>query len=151
MRRLAHALGAAALAAATAVLGLGPPPPASAASLTEVTDFGANPSNLRMHLYVPDRVEPRPPSWWPSTTAPASGPAFYSGTQFASLADRYGFIVIYPSATRSGQCFDVSSPQALRHDGGSDPVASCRWSATSSSATTRTRTGSSPPAPPPAR
>ena len=32
-----------------------------------------------------------------------SGPAFYSGTEFASLADRYGFIVIYPSATRSGQ------------------------------------------------
>ncbi|MFC7649782.1 alpha/beta hydrolase family esterase [Streptosporangium lutulentum] len=51
-----------------------------------------------------------------------SGPAFHSGTEFASLADRYGFIVIYPSATRSGSCFDVSSPQALRHDGGSDPV-----------------------------
>ena len=51
-----------------------------------------------------------------------SGPAFYSGTQFASLADRYGFIVVYPSVTRSGKCFDVSSPQALRRDGGSDPV-----------------------------
>ena len=51
-----------------------------------------------------------------------TGPAFYSGTEFASLADQYGFIVIYPSATRSGNCFDVSSPQALRHDGGSDPV-----------------------------
>jgi poly(hydroxyalkanoate) depolymerase family esterase len=51
-----------------------------------------------------------------------SGPAFYSGTEFASLADRHKFIVIYPSATRSGSCFDVSSPQALRHDGGSDPV-----------------------------
>ena len=46
----------------------------------------------------------------------------YSGTQFAALADRYGYIVIYPSVTRSSKCFDVSSPQALRRDGGSDPV-----------------------------
>ena len=51
-----------------------------------------------------------------------TGRRFYSGTEFASLADRYGYIVIYPSATRSGHCFDVSSPQALRRDGGSDPV-----------------------------
>src|SRR5919198_628869 len=45
-----------------------------------------------------------------------------AGTQFASLADQYGFIVIYPSATRSGSCFDVSSPGALTHNGNSDPV-----------------------------
>ena len=97
--------------------------PASAATLTQVTNFGTNPTNLQMHLYVPDTGRrPGRRSWWPCTTAPASGPAFYSGTQFASLADRYGFIVIYPSATRSSKCFDVSSPQALRRDGGSDPV-----------------------------
>ena len=51
-----------------------------------------------------------------------TGPAFYSGTEFASLADQYGFIVIYPTANRDGNCFDVSSPQALRHDGGSDSL-----------------------------
>jgi acetylxylan esterase len=96
--------------------------PASAASLTEVTNFGTNPSNLRMYLYVPDRVATRPAVLVAVHYCTGSGPAFYSGTEFASLADRYGFIVIYPSATRSGSCFDVSSPQALRHDGGSDPV-----------------------------
>jgi acetylxylan esterase len=96
--------------------------PASAASLTEVTNFGTNPSNLRMYLYVPDRVATRPAILVAIHYCTGSGPAFYSGTEFASLADRYGFIVIYPSATRSGSCFDVSSPQALRHDGGSDPV-----------------------------
>ena len=57
--------------------------------------------------------------WIPYT---GTGPALYNGTQFDELASRYGFIVIYPSATRSGNCFDVSSPQALRRDGGSDPV-----------------------------
>ncbi len=97
-------------------------PPASAATLTEVTGFGSNPSNLRMHLYVPDSVRARPAVLMAVHYCTGSGPAFYSGTEFASLADRYGFIVVYPSATRSGNCFDVSSPQALRRDGGSDPV-----------------------------
>ncbi|GAA2417215.1 hypothetical protein GCM10010420_54340 [Streptomyces glaucosporus] len=97
-------------------------PPASAASLTEVTGFGANPSNLRMHLYVPDRVQQRPGLLVAVHYCTGSGPGFYSGTEFARLADQHGFIVIYPSATRSGSCYDVSSPQALRRDGGSDPV-----------------------------
>ncbi|WP_336320119.1 PHB depolymerase family esterase [Streptomyces lavendofoliae] len=97
-------------------------PPASAATLTEVTGFGPNPSNLRMHLYVPDTVRPRPAVLVAVHYCTGSGPAFHAGTEFATLADRYGFIVVYPSATRSGNCFDVSSPQALRRDGGSDPV-----------------------------
>ncbi|MBB5872816.1 poly(hydroxyalkanoate) depolymerase family esterase [Allocatelliglobosispora scoriae] len=96
--------------------------PAAAATLTEVTGFGNNPTNLRMHLYVPNNVAARPPILVAVHYCTGSGPAFYSGTQFASLADQYGFIVIYPSATRSGSCFDVSSPQALTHNGGSDPV-----------------------------
>jgi acetylxylan esterase len=96
--------------------------PAPAAALTEVTNFGANPSNLRMYVYRPDSAGAHPPVLVAVHYCTGSGPAFYSGTEFASLADRYGFVVIYPSATRSGSCFDVSSPQALRHDGGSDPV-----------------------------
>jgi poly(hydroxyalkanoate) depolymerase family esterase len=97
-------------------------PPASAATLTEVTNFGSNPSNLRMHLYVPDSVTARPAVLVAVHYCTGTGPGFHSGTEFASLADRHGFIVVYPSATRSGQCFDVSSPQALRRGGGSDPV-----------------------------
>ncbi len=96
--------------------------PASAASLTEVTNFGANPTNLRMYLYVPGNVAARPAILVAVHYCTGSGPAFFSGTEFASLADRLGFIVIYPSATRSGSCFDVSSPGALRHNGNSDPV-----------------------------
>jgi len=98
------------------------PEPASAATLTEVTNFGTNPTGLRMHLYVPDSVTARPAVLVAVHYCTGSGPAFYSGTEFAQLADQRGFIVVYPSATRSGQCFDVSSPGALRHDGNSDPV-----------------------------
>ncbi|MET7968832.1 PHB depolymerase family esterase [Micromonospora sp. NPDC005305] len=110
------AAGLAALATVTA------PGPAAAAALTEVTNFGANPSNLRMYLYVPDTVAARPGLLVVNHYCTGTGPAMYSGTQFAALADRYGYLVVYPSVTRSSQCFDVSSPQALRRDGGSDPV-----------------------------
>jgi poly(hydroxyalkanoate) depolymerase family esterase len=51
-----------------------------------------------------------------------SAQEFFSNSQFAPLADRYGYIVIYPSAIRDGHCFDVASPQALTRGGGSDPV-----------------------------
>ena len=119
LRLLGAALAAAGVAVAAA---LAVPGPASAASLTEVTSFGANPSNLRMYLYVPNTVAARPGLLVVNHYCTGSGPAMYSGTQFAALADRYGYIVVYPSVTRSSKCFDVSSPQALRRDGGSDPV-----------------------------
>ncbi|MBT2232221.1 PHB depolymerase family esterase [Nonomuraea sp. NEAU-A123] len=122
MRITTRVLGASIAAAMFIIAWLTMASPASPASLTEVTNFGTNPSGLRMHLYVPNNVAARPPILVAVHYCTGSGPAFYSGTEFASLADRYGFIVIYPSATRSGACFDVSSPQALKHDGGSDPV-----------------------------
>lgn len=96
--------------------------PASAASLVEITNFGTNPSGLRMHLYVPDGVPANPAVVVAVHYCTGTGPAFYSGTEFARLADQYKFIVIYPSATRSGQCFDVYTNEALHRNGGSDPV-----------------------------
>jgi len=96
--------------------------PARAASLTEIGNFGQNPSGLRMHVYAPDVLASPPPILVAVHYCTGSGPAFFSGTEFRTLADRFGFIVIYPSATRSGSCFDVSSPQALQRGGGSDPV-----------------------------
>ncbi|WP_406064023.1 PHB depolymerase family esterase [Micromonospora sp. NBC_00860] len=116
---LAAAL-ATALATMTAVVTVATP--ASAATLTQVTNFGTNPTNLQMHLYVPDRVAAQPALLLALHYCTGSGPAVHSGFGLSTLADRYGFIVIYPSVTRSSKCWDVSSPQALRRDGGSDPV-----------------------------
>ncbi|MFJ4276593.1 PHB depolymerase family esterase [Streptomyces massasporeus] len=93
-----------------------------AAALTEVTDFGTNPSNLRMYVYVPESLTPKPAIVVAVHWCTGSGPDMYNGTEYKTLADRYGFIVLYPSVTRSSKCFDVSSPQALRRGGGSDPV-----------------------------
>ena len=96
--------------------------PAAAASLVQVTNFGANPGGDQMYVYVPDSVTAHPAILVALHQCTGSGPGFYSSTEFASLADKYGFIVIYPSATRSGSCWDVSSSQALTRNGGSDPV-----------------------------
>ncbi|MFJ3672828.1 PHB depolymerase family esterase [Streptomyces sp. NPDC090106] len=94
----------------------------AAATLTEVTGFGENPSALQMYLYVPASVTENPAVLVAVHYCTGSGPAMYSGTEYASLAEEYGFIVVYPSVTRASKCFDVASPQALTRGGGSDPV-----------------------------
>jgi acetylxylan esterase len=96
--------------------------PALSSTLQEVTDFGPNPTGLGMYLYVPARVQPHPAVVVAIHYCTGSGPAMFTGTRYAALADRYGFLVVYPSATREGHCFDVSSPAALSHYGNSDPL-----------------------------
>ncbi|MET8850097.1 PHB depolymerase family esterase [Amycolatopsis sp. NPDC004625] len=110
------------LIAATAVAGA---PPAAAASLVEVTGFGSNPGGMRMHVYVPDTRPANPAIVVAMHGCGGSGPGFYSGSEFASLANRYGFLVIYPSAQQQagfGNCFDTWSDAAKHRGGGSDPV-----------------------------
>ncbi|WP_374704598.1 PHB depolymerase family esterase [Streptomyces sp. NL15-2K] len=115
-------LAATVLTAPTAAADPRPAEAVPTATLTEVTNFGTNPSNLQMYLYVPDNVTPRPAVVVAVHYCTGSGPAMHSGTEWAQLADRHGFIVVYPSVTRASKCFDVASPQALKRGGGSDPV-----------------------------
>jgi len=96
--------------------------PAPAGELREVVEFGPNPTGLGMHLYLPPRPRPRPAVVVVLHYCGGTGPAMYAATDYAALADRYGFLVVYPSAGRADGCFDVTSPEALRRDGGSDPV-----------------------------
>jgi len=100
-------------------------PSAAAASLEEVNDFGDNPGNLRMHLYAPDSLQDEPPILVAMHGCGGSGPGFHSGSEFASLADQYGFVVVYPTATKQtamSNCFDVWSEASKRRGGGSDPA-----------------------------
>ncbi|MFJ6380765.1 PHB depolymerase family esterase [Kitasatospora sp. NPDC092039] len=96
--------------------------PQTTGSLTQITNFGANPTGLLMHLYVPNSVRAHPPILLALHGCQGTGPYLYSSTDFGSLADRYGFLVVYPSTNPSGSCWDVSSDQALTRNGGSDPV-----------------------------
>ncbi|MFF0717920.1 PHB depolymerase family esterase [Micromonospora sp. NPDC003816] len=101
------------------------PSPAVAASLVEVTSFGNNPGNMRMHIYAPDNRPANPAIVVAMHGCGGSGTGFYSSSEFARLADQYGYLVIYPTATQQagfGNCFDVWSAASKRRDGGSDPV-----------------------------
>ncbi|AVT38595.1 PHB depolymerase family esterase [Plantactinospora sp. BB1] len=124
-RRVRVTLVALASTALAATAGIMLAPPAQAASLVEVTSFGDNPGGMRMHVYVPDSRPANPAIVVAMHGCGGSGPGFYSGSEFASQADRYGFIVIYPTATQQagfGNCFDVWSAASKRRGGGSDPV-----------------------------
>src|SRR5262249_33767140 len=98
------------------------PASAAAGKLVEQTNFGANPGGLRMFEYVPPGVSSPPAILVVLHFCGGSGPTMFNNTQFANLADQFGYVVIYPSVTRSNLCFDVNTSQALTHNGGSDPV-----------------------------
>ncbi|PJE95341.1 esterase [Streptomyces carminius] len=105
--------------------GVAPLSSASAASLVEVPDFGSNPGGLRMHVYAPDSLPDNPAVVVAMHGCGGSGPGFFQSSEFASLADRHGFVVVYPSATKQtamGTCFDVWSDASKRRGGGSDPA-----------------------------
>ena len=95
--------------------------PVQPASPFQVREFGANPTELGMWLYVPDSLRPDPAILVALHGCTESGLVFYDTTGFSELADEYGFIVIYPSSSEPDGCWDTTSPGALRPDGGSDP------------------------------
>jgi acetylxylan esterase len=109
------------LAAAAVLLGARP---AAAASLTQVTGFGNNPSNLNMYIYVPDRLAAHPALLVALHYCGGSASAVYGGyfRDYVTAANQNGYIIVFPEATRSGNCFDVYTQQALIRGGGSDPV-----------------------------
>ncbi|KAI1114976.1 Alpha/Beta hydrolase protein [Nemania sp. NC0429] len=104
-----------ALCGATAAGGL-----AKRASLQQVTNFGANTSGTKMYIYVPNKVASNPAIIVAIHYCSGTASAYYSGTPYATLAEKYGFIVIYPESPYSGTCWDVSSKAALTHNGGAD-------------------------------
>jgi acetylxylan esterase len=102
------------------------------ASLTRITTpFGPNPRNVEFHIYVPDNLPANAPilvnPHWCHGTAQAA----HAGSQWATLASKHGFIVIYPgSPNAADQCWDLSSRETLTHDGGGDSlgiVSMVRW------------------------
>jgi poly(hydroxyalkanoate) depolymerase family esterase len=90
------------------------------ASLVQVTNFGSNPGNLSMHIYVPAAVKASPGIVVAMHPCGGSGQQFYQSSEFASLADKYGFIVIYPTSTKKIGCFDNWSDASKKRGGGTD-------------------------------
>src|SRR5437879_83689 len=89
-------LGAVTLVAAS-VIATVVPAAALSSSLQQVTSFGPNPTGLQMFEYVPTTVTARPAVVVVLHFCTGSGPVMFTNTQYAALADRFGFVVIYPS------------------------------------------------------
>ncbi|KAH7303443.1 feruloyl esterase B [Stachybotrys elegans] len=93
---------------------------AAAASLQQVSNFGANPTNIRMYIYVPDNVSANPAIIVALHPCGGNGQQWFSGTSLPSYADSNGFILIYPETPNQSNCWDVHNVASLTHNGGGD-------------------------------
>ncbi|EPE37010.1 alpha/beta-Hydrolase [Glarea lozoyensis ATCC 20868] len=85
------------------------------------SEFGPNPSNVSFYLYIPTKLASNPPVLVNPHWCHGSAQAAFTGTQLATLADTYGYIMIFPSSPNTADyCWDVSSPATLTHNGGGD-------------------------------
>lgn len=106
-------------------LGLLPAAPARAASLQKVEQSAWSvsglPSYVNMYIYVPDKLAPKPPILVASHHCGGSSSSTFNETRssFVALADKNGFVIIFPEAT-GHNCWDVGSMKSLQHDGGGD-------------------------------
>jgi poly(hydroxyalkanoate) depolymerase family esterase len=82
--------------------------PARPSRLRELTNFGSNPGNLRMHVYVPDGVGPSPALVVALHGCTQTADSYDQGTGWSDLADRLGFILVFPEqqpANNPKNCF----------------------------------------------
>jgi poly(hydroxyalkanoate) depolymerase family esterase len=89
--------------------------------LHEVASFGSNPGDLRMLVYAPDAL-PRDPALVVALHGCTQTAAGYDhGTGWSTLADRFGFVVLYPEQQRSNNpqgCFSWFLPDDIGRDRG---------------------------------
>ena len=90
------------------------------ASLQQVTNFGTNPSNIKMYTYVPAKLQAKPPVVLVLHACAWTAPKFFASTKYGQLAEQHGYVLVMGSTPTDGACWDVSSQQSLTHDGGSD-------------------------------
>ncbi|PPQ73738.1 hypothetical protein CVT24_006958 [Panaeolus cyanescens] len=96
---------------------------AAAGQLQQVTNFGTNPTNVKMYVYRPAGLAANPALIVALHYCTGSAQAFFSGTQYANLADQYkNYMLIYPTAPDSGGCWDVHTNATLTHNAGGDSL-----------------------------
>ncbi|KAH7413698.1 Alpha/Beta hydrolase protein [Phaeosphaeria sp. MPI-PUGE-AT-0046c] len=98
--------------------------------LTQITNFGPNPRNVSMYIYVPANLAPSPPILVSPHWCHGTAQNVFEWRSWASAGDKYGFITIYPNTSNADQCWDVSSKESLTHNGGGDAlgiVSMVRW------------------------
>ena len=84
-----------------------------ASRLREIGEFGANPGGLRMLAYVPDHLPPTPAVVVALHGCTQTAAGYDHGTGWSTLADRHGFVVIYPEqqpCNNAKRCFSWFVP-----------------------------------------
>ncbi|KAF2194647.1 carbohydrate esterase family 1 protein [Zopfia rhizophila CBS 207.26] len=89
-------------------------------ALVRVNDFGSNPTNLQMNIWVPSKLAENPAIILVLHPCGGSAESYAQMTKYNSLADQKGFINIFASTKKDNNCWDVASAKALKHDGGGD-------------------------------
>jgi acetylxylan esterase len=82
------------------------------------------------HIYVPKILSPEPAVIVAIHYCTGTGPKYFQNSPYGRLAEKYGFIVVYPTSPHDGTCWDVSSKRTLRHGKGGDSgdiVDMVRW------------------------
>jgi feruloyl esterase len=90
-------------------------------SLREITNFGTNPGKLRLFAHVPKTLTATPALVVALHGCTQTAHAYERGTGWSDLADRYGFVVIYPQqqpANNPKSCFSWFLPGDTVRDAG---------------------------------
>ena len=93
----------------------------SAPPLHELVGFGSNPGNLRMLAYAPEHLPSPPPLVVALHGCGQSAAEYNHGTGWATLADRFGFVVVYPEQRQGNNpktCFSWFLPGDIARDQG---------------------------------
>lgn len=90
--------------------------PVKRASLTQISNFGDNPAGIKLWIYVPARVVSSPGIVFSLHGASGNAQQQFSSTPYATLAEQYGFIAVYPESPQGA--WDATSAKSTVHDGG---------------------------------
>jgi acetylxylan esterase len=86
----------------------------------QFSDTARKTKHPEFHLYVPKSLSKEPAFMLAVHYCTGTGPRYFEGAPWAGLADKYGFIVGFPSSPHDGKCWDVSSAKTLKHGMGGD-------------------------------
>ena len=113
-RDLAQALGAETVEAPVSAS-------TNVAALRQVADFGTNPGRLDMRLYVPEKLPKHPALLVALHGCSQTAATYDAGSGWSTLAERNGFIVLYPEQQRGNnpnRCFNWFVPANTHRDSG---------------------------------
>ena len=89
--------------------------------LGEITDFGANPGDLRMFAYLPENLPPAPALVVVLHGCGQTAAGYDLGAGWSTMAKRYGFALLMPEQQASNNaqgCFNWFNPEDVARDSG---------------------------------